>query len=316
MKKLLTLLPALALCFALAAPVSAAASTPGANTNSNTNSTGSTASNANANAVTGTFGPLTVVDGSSAITFGEARLEDHTILLAHQFWYKGAAAAVTTVTERTDIKVIVVKPGSTVTRSASATPLTLSYVTRNGGEYLVCADQLTVYPASFGVDRLLAYPFATAEMCVMTLADGTEYLILSGAARITEAPAVPISYVVKSGETLDYIALNYYGADKLGEYLQKENPEHFNATNGILEAGRELILPVTLNGHPRLAEPLAQGNELIYVIKSGDTLASISQKFYGRSDFSTYIYQRNADRIKNPGLITVGQVIVLPVVAV
>ena len=295
----------LALCFTLAAPVLAAP-----------NTTAPSTAATNTTALTGTFGAVTVLDGGSGITFNEARLENHTIMLAHQFWYKGAAAPVNSVTERTEINLIVVKPNSTVSRGASSTPLTLSYVVRSGSDYLVCADQLSVYPSSFNVDNLLNYAFASAEMCVMTLADGSEYFIISATRALTEAPAVPITYIVQPNDTLDYIALNYYGVDNLGEYLYKANDEHFNATNGILEAGRPLILPVTLNGHPRLSGPLATGSERVYVIKAGDTLASIAQRFYkGHAEFSTYIYQRNSDRIKNPGLITVGQVIVLPVVA-
>ncbi len=311
MKKALIFGLMLALCLGLAAPASAAAATTAQTTAATT--PGTTASTA---AITGTFGPVTVVDGGSAITFSEARLENHAIMVSHQFWYKDAAAVVNTVTERTNVNLIVVKPGSTVTRSASATPLNFSFATRTGTDYVVSADRITVYPSSFNVDRLLAYPFANAELCVMTLADGAEYYIISAAMRLQEAPAVPIAYTVKYGDTLDYIALNYYGVPNLGDELKKQNPEHFNATNNVLEAGRDLILPVSLAGYPRLSEPLATGNELIYVVKSGDTLASISMKFYNRSDFSNYIFQRNKDRIRNPGLITVGQVIVLPVISV
>ena len=49
-----------------------------------------------------------------------------------------------------------------------------------------------------------------------------------------------------------------------------------------------------------------------YTIKSGDCLWNIAKKFYGNGAQYTKIYEANKDKIKNPNLIYVGQVITIP----
>ena len=49
-----------------------------------------------------------------------------------------------------------------------------------------------------------------------------------------------------------------------------------------------------------------------YTVKKGDTLRSIAKSFYGDSSKYTKIYNANKDKISNPNLIKVGQVLVIP----
>jgi LysM repeat protein len=49
-----------------------------------------------------------------------------------------------------------------------------------------------------------------------------------------------------------------------------------------------------------------------YTVKSGDTLWNIAKKYYGDGSKYTKIYEANKDKIKNPNLIYVGQVLVIP----
>lgn len=49
-----------------------------------------------------------------------------------------------------------------------------------------------------------------------------------------------------------------------------------------------------------------------YTVKRGDCLWNIAKKFYGNGSKYTVIYNANRDKIKNPNLIYVGQVLTIP----
>lgn len=49
-----------------------------------------------------------------------------------------------------------------------------------------------------------------------------------------------------------------------------------------------------------------------YTVKSGDCLWKIAKQFYGNGSQYTKIYNANTDKIKNPNLIYVGQVLTIP----
>lgn len=49
-----------------------------------------------------------------------------------------------------------------------------------------------------------------------------------------------------------------------------------------------------------------------YIVVSGDSLSKIAQKFYGHANRWREIFEANRDRISNPDLITVGQVLRIP----
>ncbi len=51
-----------------------------------------------------------------------------------------------------------------------------------------------------------------------------------------------------------------------------------------------------------------------YTVKKGDCLWNIAKKYYGNGAKYTLIYNANKDKIKNPNLIYVGQVLTIPVV--
>ena len=293
MKKILSLMLALALCIAPAVPELAVGT-----------------------ADTLTYGPVTVLDGGSAITFSQAATATRDIMLSRQIWYLGSATASYSESARATVNLIITKPGSAITRTQSGTPMSISYLSRVNAGYVLLADQLVAYPTAFTSDQLFGSAIGGTDLCLLTLSDGTEYYIISAATALAEAPVIPITYIVQAGDTLDYIGVNYYGVNNLGKYLQAANPEHFAATGGMLEAGRALTLPAALNGVTRLSAPLATGGELAYIVKTGDNLAAIAQRFYGDVKYVNNIVQRNADRIKNPALIQAGQVLILPVISV
>lgn len=49
-----------------------------------------------------------------------------------------------------------------------------------------------------------------------------------------------------------------------------------------------------------------------YTVKKGDCLWNIAKKYYGNGALYTKIYNANKDKIKNPDLIYVGQVFIIP----
>jgi LysM repeat protein len=49
-----------------------------------------------------------------------------------------------------------------------------------------------------------------------------------------------------------------------------------------------------------------------YVVRAGDTLSGIAQRFYGRSADWPSLYAANRSKIRSPGLIYVGQVLSVP----
>jgi nucleoid-associated protein YgaU len=120
-------------------------------------------------------------------------------------------------------------------------------------------------------------------------------------------------------------------ADKIKDYFEGDNPgvNDFQVTvkDGVAtisgeaasaEAKEKAILMVgNLQGvkevqADKLAAPAAPGNVEYYVIKSGDTLSAISQKFYGKGSAYPRIFEANREVIKNPDLIYPGQKIRIP----
>ncbi len=58
------------------------------------------------------------------------------------------------------------------------------------------------------------------------------------------------------------------------------------------------------------------GGEQTYTIESGDTLSTISKRFYGKPKFWAKIFEANRDVIDNADKIFPGQVIKLPAIDV
>lgn len=287
MKKTLTLILALALCLLLAVPAFAQEG----------------------------YAPVTLSDGTGSVVFSQGKQQDKAILLSRQIWSEEAKTVITTAAERTEIKLIVVRTNSTITRTVNDKPVTLSFLTRSGNSYVLTRDRLELYFGSVSADKLFAYPFENAELIRVTLDDGAEYYLISGATALKEAPPVPIDYIVQPGDDIENIALNYYGATGLGDALKAANTAHYEAAEGILEAGRALTLPVTLNGHARLSEPLLREGETFHIVKYGDTLSGISLKYYGNANDYNQIFERNRDRMKTIGNLMVGQILVIPVLS-
>lgn len=62
----------------------------------------------------------------------------------------------------------------------------------------------------------------------------------------------------------------------------------------------------------RTTQPENTNSGKTYTVKSGDCLWKIAKQFYGNGAQYTKIYNANKDKIKNPNLIYVGQVLTIP----
>ncbi len=120
-------------------------------------------------------------------------------------------------------------------------------------------------------------------------------------------------------------------SDKIKDYFEGDNPgvNDFQVTvkDGVAtlsgeaasaEAKEKAILMVgNLQGvkevqADNLAAPAASVKVEYYVIKSGDTLSAIAQKYYGKGSAYPRIFEANREVIKNPDLIYPGQKIRIP----
>jgi nucleoid-associated protein YgaU len=120
-------------------------------------------------------------------------------------------------------------------------------------------------------------------------------------------------------------------SDKIKDYFESDNPgvNDFQVTvkDGVAtisgeaasaEAKEKAILMVgNLQGVKEvqadsLTAPTATVKVEYYIIKSGDTLSAIAQKFYGKGSEYPRIFEANREIIKNPDLIYPGQKIRIP----
>ncbi len=83
-------------------------------------------------------------------------------------------------------------------------------------------------------------------------------------------------------------------------------PPHMLRGNGDVYTRAVLGTLVNLPA-PKIVRPL--GNT--YVVRPGDTLAVIAQRYYGTSDAIDDIYWANKDRLANPDALSVGQTLFL-----
>lgn len=60
---------------------------------------------------------------------------------------------------------------------------------------------------------------------------------------------------------------------------------------------------------PLVPEPTVQ----TYIVVGGDSLSKIAKKFYGDAGKWREIFEANRDRISNPDLIQIGQVLKIPI---
>ena len=127
---------------------------------------------------------------------------------------------------------------------------------------------------------------------------------LDSNSNVTDVPAINSNsdknlYTVQDNDTLNIIASKFYGDSSLW-------PEIYAVNLNIID-NPDLIVPGW-----QLTIPELSSNYKHWVVLEGNTLSSISRRFYGDSSYYRTIYEANTDVISNPDLIYPKQVLKIP----
>lgn len=105
------------------------------------------------------------------------------------------------------------------------------------------------------------------------------------------------------------------GAGLLGERFTKgEDAEVRSGTEFGVILNRAVTMPRFREAGGETAGPIdgPAGGGRTYVVRRGDTLGKISQRFYGTTRRYMEIYEANRDRMSSPSNISVGQTLIIP----
>lgn len=164
-------------------------------------------------------------------------------------------------------------------------------------------DDMNVMKAYFIVDPARMPKTATRAIPTMTAAIENAKLISKDELSNTIPPkptaGSDLSYTVQKDEVLWSIAFNYYGSMKKSttDKIREANKELPTDPDEALQAGMMITLPSS-----GLIDPVSQNNldtiAGVYLVKAGDTLARIANKYYGSASVWPKIYEANKDRIR------------------
>ncbi len=103
------------------------------------------------------------------------------------------------------------------------------------------------------------------------------------------------------------------GAGLLGERLTKgEDAEVRSGTEFGVYLNRAVSMPRFREGGETVDRGEVPAGGRTYVVRSGDTLGKISQRFYGTTRRYMEIYEANRDKLRSPSSIEVGQQLIIP----
>jgi nucleoid-associated protein YgaU len=137
--------------------------------------------------------------------------------------------------------------------------------------------------------------------------------------------ARPAEHVVRAGDTLWDLAVRYYHSAAAVAKIQEANKAQVPTPSAPLKIGMRLVLP-DLPAAPR-AEPGRAGTSgaatlvggtgapastVPYIVRPGDTLASIARQFYGSDQAIRPILTANPRLARNPDRIVTGWTLNIP----
>lgn len=125
---------------------------------------------------------------------------------------------------------------------------------------------------------------------------------------------------LKSGDTVKlkgfgkYLSGNYYVKD-ITRQISSNGYSH-SATLIKTDFGKSLKLSSSKDNKKKTekvsSSSKASDSKRTYTVKKGDCLWKIAKQFYGNGALYTKIYDANTNKIANPNIIHVGQVLVIP----
>lgn len=74
----------------------------------------------------------------------------------------------------------------------------------------------------------------------------------------------------------------------------------------------DLTCDITIDPSLAPKAPAAKAAPKSYTVQPGDTLSKISKQFYGEANKYMKIFEANKDKLKDPNMIQVGQVLNIP----
>lgn len=125
------------------------------------------------------------------------------------------------------------------------------------------------------------------------------------------APVRYTNYSVRPGDTLVYIAEDWFGDPEKWDLIVDANPDLTNPNR--LQVGQLLRLPPKDAVRKAVTNTSGDAGAATYTVRSGDTLSVIAWKVYGQGSRWRDIYDANRSAIgANPDRLKVGMKLVIP----
>lgn len=116
-----------------------------------------------------------------------------------------------------------------------------------------------------------------------------------------------IIYSVLPGDNLWKIAVKFYGSGNYWMKIYNDNRTMIK-NPGRIYTGQQLLIHLMEEKETETEE--IEGE--VYIIRSGDSLWKVAQRFYGDGKLWRKIYQANRDTVLNPGRLRAGQKLLIP----
>lgn len=117
---------------------------------------------------------------------------------------------------------------------------------------------------------------------------------------------------VRTGETLEILALKYYQTKTKWTLIFNANKDQIGASKK-LQPGQELKIPVEPEPVSRLNRTTGHGPARVHVVQPGETLGSLSMRYYKTETKWNLIYEANKAQLAASKILRVGQKITIPV---
>ncbi|MBZ5537423.1 MAG: LysM peptidoglycan-binding domain-containing protein [Acidobacteriia bacterium] len=116
---------------------------------------------------------------------------------------------------------------------------------------------------------------------------------------------------VRAGETLEILALKYYQTKTKWTLIFNANKDLIGASRK-LHPGQELKIPVEAEPVSGLNKTTGQGSAKIHVVQPGETLGSLSLRYYKTETKWNVIYEANKAQLAASKILRIGQKLMIP----
>ena len=107
-------------------------------------------------------------------------------------------------------------------------------------------------------------------------------------------------------------SFNYGEQDATGDIYYSIALKEYKKPKATQVTNNSTSNDAPVNNSSRTTQPETTNSGKTYTVKSGDSLWKIAKQSYGNGAKYTKIYEANKDKIDNPNVISVGQVLIIP----